>query len=106
MLTGGFVLLDMVTGLINAFKSKAYTSSVMREGLYHKCGSVLTIIFGILVDYAQMYIDIGVNIPMATTICAYICIMEIGSIIENVCQINPEIMPDKLKSYFKKLGSE
>ena len=106
MLTGGFVLLDLVTGLIKAFKNKEYTSSLMREGLYHKCGSVLTVIFGILVDYAQTFIDIGVSIPMATTICGYIILMEIGSIIENVCQINPEILPDKLKSYFKKLGSE
>lgn len=105
-LTGGFVLLDFITGLIKAFKNKEYTSSLMREGLYHKCGSVLTVIFGILVDYAQMYVDLGVNIPMANAICGYIILMEIGSIIENVCQINPDILPDKLKCYFKKLGSE
>lgn len=104
-LTGGFVLLDFITGIIKAFKNKEYTSSLMREGLYHKCGSVLTVIFGILVDYAQMYVDLGVNIPMANAICGYIILMEIGSIIENVCQINPEFLPDKLKSYFKKLGS-
>ena len=106
MLTGGFVLLDLVTGLIKAFKNHEYTSTLMREGLYHKCGSVLTVIFGILVDYAQTYVDIGVNIPMASAVCGYIILMEIGSIIENVCQINPEILPDKLKSYFKKLGSD
>ena len=105
-LTGGFILLDMITGLIKAFKGKEYTSSVMREGLFHKCGSILCIIFGMLVDYSQTYIDLGVTIPVATTICAYICLMEIGSIIENICSINPEILPDKLKCYFKKLSNE
>jgi phage-related holin len=104
LLTGGFMLLDMGTGLVKAFKQKDYTSSIMREGLFHKCGSILCIVFGMLVDYAQLYIDLGASIPVALSICGYICLMEIGSIIENICQINPEILPDKIKCYFKKLG--
>ena len=59
--------------------------------------------FGALVDYAQTHIDLGVTIPVAPAVCVYIALMEIGSIIENVCVINPEILPDKIKSYFKKL---
>ena len=94
----------MVTGVIKALKNKCFTSSIMREGLFHKCGSVLCVVFAVLVDYAQKFIDIGVEIPVALTVCGYIIIMEIGSIIENVCSINPEILPDKLKSYFTKLS--
>lgn len=104
IITGAFILLDLITGLIKAFKEKNYTSSIMREGLFHKCGSIICVIFGVLVDYAQGYVDIGINIPVALSICAYICLMEIGSIIENVTAINPSIMPNKLKSYFKKLS--
>lgn len=103
LITGGFILLDIVTGLVNAFKSRKYTSSVMREGLFHKCGSILCILFGVLVDYAQGFLDLGVNVPVAISICGYIVLMEVGSIIENVCSINPEIMPDRLKEYFQKL---
>ena len=103
VVTGCFILLDLITGLIKAFKEKSYTSSLMREGLYHKAGSLLTIGFGCLVDYAQTLVDIGVVIPVATSVCVYIILMEIGSIIENVAIINPQILPDKLKSYFKKL---
>lgn len=106
VVTGGFILMDMLTGLIKAFKEKSYTSSVMREGLFHKCGSVLCIVLGFLVDYAQSFIDLGVNLPVAITVCGYIILMEIGSIIENVCIINPEIAPDKLKSYFIKLSDK
>lgn len=106
LVTGAFILLDFITGLIKAFKEKNYCSSIMREGLFHKSGSVLVIVFGWLVDYAQAFIDLGVTIPVAFSMCAYVILMEIGSIIENVCIINPEIMPDKIKGYFAKLSGK
>lgn len=104
ILTATFILLDLLSGFVKAIKEKAYCSSIMREGLYHKVGSVLCVAFATLIDYAQTFLDIGVSVPMVISVCTYIVIMEIGSIIENVCAINPEIMPDKLKSYFKKLS--
>lgn len=104
VITCGFIGLDMATGLIKAFKEKAYTSTIMREGLFHKCGSILTIVFGLLVDYAQTFIDLGVTIPVAIAFCTYIILMECGSIIENVGRINPEIVPEKIKPYFSKLS--
>lgn len=103
IITGIFILLDIVTGVIKAFKEKNYTSTVMREGLYHKAGSILCLVFGGVVDYSQGYFDIGVNIPVVEAICVYIVMMEIGSIIENICTINPQIMPEKLQSFFSKL---
>ena len=103
VVTCGFILLDLITGLIKAFKQKSYTSTLMREGLYHKVGSLLTIGFGFLVDYAQTIVDLGVKIPVASSVCVYIILMEIGSIIENVAIINPQILPEKIKSYFSKL---
>ena len=105
-IVGIFILFDFITGLIKAFKNKEYTSTVMREGLYHKAGSVLVIGFGALVDYGQTFLDLGITIPVGLTLCAYIVLMEIGSIIENVCLINPKILPEKLKSYFKKLSNK
>lgn len=103
-ITAAFIVLDMVTGLVKAFKEKNYCSSVMREGLFHKCGSILCVVFATLIDYAQNFLDLGVAVPVTLGVCSYIVLMEIGSIIENVCAINPEIMPDKLKGYFKKLS--
>ncbi len=104
VVTMAFIMLDMITGLIKAFKEKNYTSSIMREGLFHKCGSIICIVLGALVDYAQRFIDLGVTVPVAISICIYISLMEIGSIIENVGKINPQIIPDKLKEYFQKLS--
>ena len=99
-----FIVLDMVTGIIKAFKEKAYTSTIMREGLFHKCGSILCVAFGALVDYTQTLVDRGVTVPVAVSVCVYIIIMEIGSIIENIGIINPDIVPDKLKAFFSKLA--
>ena len=99
-----FIMLDMATGLVKAFKEKAYTSSIMREGLYHKCGTALCVAFGALVDYTQTFVDIGVSIPVAVSICVYIILMEIGSIIENLCAITPDILPSKIRGFFSKLS--
>lgn len=106
IVTACFILLDFITGIIKAFASKSYNSSVMREGLFHKIGSILVILFGALVDYAQGFMDLGISVPVAGSVCVYICMMEIGSIIENLCIINPNFMPEKLKQYFSKLATK
>ena len=99
----GFTLIDFTSGMIWAIKNHAFKSSIMREGLYHKCGSAICIIFGALVDYAQKYIDLGVNIPLGGAICTYIILMECGSIIENIGKINPNIVPTSIKKHFAKI---
>ena len=104
-LTGAFILLDLLTGMIKAFKEQNYSSTIMREGLYHKIGSVLCVLFAVLVDYTQGYLDLGITIPLTVAVCGYIVVMEIGSIIENVCTINPEILPHEMKKYFSKLSA-
>ena len=106
VIAAAFIVLDMVTGLVKALKEKNYCSSVMREGLFHKFGSILCIVFAVLIDYAQGFIDLGVTIPVTLGVCTYIVLMEVGSIIENISAINPEIVPDKLKQYFAKLSSK
>jgi len=47
LVTAGFIALDMLTGIVKAFKEKNFTSSVMREGLFHKCGSIITVVFAV-----------------------------------------------------------
>ncbi len=78
----------------------------MREGLYHKIGLPLVILLGVLVDYAQGWLELGMSVPVAGAVCAYIVIMEIGSSLENICKINPDLMPDKLTALFGVKGSE
>ena len=92
--------LDFFTGLTKAFATNSFTSTKMRQGLFHKVSLILCMILGGLVDFAQVYLELGITIPVAEAICVYICLMEITSIIENICKINPEIVPDKLAALF------
>lgn len=98
-----FIVLDFVTGLIKALAKQEYSSGVMREGLFHKCGSILCVSLGALCEYAMKYIDLGIELPIAVAICGYIILMEVGSIIENIGIINPNIVPSELKKFFIKL---
>lgn len=103
VITFAFIVLDFTTGLVKAFKEKSFNSSIMREGLYHKSGEIILIILGLLGDYAQRYVDIGITVPITASICVYIILMEIGSIAENVGKINPKLIPEKIKPFFHKL---
>lgn len=95
-----FMVLDFFTGLTKAVATNSFSSTKMREGLFHKVALLLCMILGGLVDFAQKYLELGIALPVAEAICVYICLMEIASIIENVCKINPEIVPDKLAALF------
>ncbi|MCD8143488.1 MAG: phage holin family protein [Clostridiales bacterium] len=100
LITCAFIALDFITGLIQSFATQTFSSSIMRQGLFHKLGLLLCMALGVLVDYAQTWLDLGVNVPVAGAVCAYIVIMEIGSSLENICKINPDLMPDKLTALF------
>ncbi|MDD6986739.1 MAG: phage holin family protein [Butyricicoccus porcorum] len=95
-ITFAFIVLDFVTGLIKAVSSGKFKSSMMREGLFHKIGEILCIALGILIQYAEGYLDLGINLPVAGAICTYIVLMEIGSALENICAINPDLAASKL----------
>lgn len=101
-----FVALDMATGVIKAIKDKTFSSSVMREGLFHKAGSLLVLSLAVMCDYCQKYIDLGFHVPLTNAICTYIIIMEIGSTIENIGKINPNLIPETIRKYFFKLSKE
>ncbi|MCD8190540.1 MAG: phage holin family protein [Clostridiales bacterium] len=100
IITCAFIALDFITGLIQAAATGTFSSSIMRQGLFHKLGLLLCIALGVLVDYAQGFLELGVAVPVAGAVCAYIVIMEIGSSLENICKINPDLMPDKLTALF------
>ena len=106
IITFAFIVLDFASGMVKAFATNKFTSTKMREGLFHKIGLLLCIVLGYMIDYAQAYLDLGFTAPVAIAICVYITLMEIASIVENLCKINPEIMPDKLTEIFGGIKKE
>lgn len=100
VIVAAFIVLDFVTGMAKALATQTFSSTKMREGLWHKTSLVLVVVLGVLVDYAQGYLDLGITLPVAGAVCTYISLMEISSILENVCKIYPDLMPDKLHQLF------
>lgn len=96
-ITCAFIVLDFVTGLVKAVATDRFKSSLMRQGLFHKSGELLCVALGVLVQYAEQYLNLGVNLPVAAAICTYIVVMEIGSAIENIGAINPDLVPERLR---------
>lgn len=96
------IVFDILSGWVKGVSTHSFETRIMREGLWHKVGSVMAIMLFVGIDVFQIYIDlasaIGFNIKVTPPICIYIILMELMSIIENISVINPEIMPAKIIS--------
>lgn len=95
-----FNAIDIVTGLVKALKDKNLKSAKLRDGLFKKCGFLICYFVAWILD---MYgATIGFDIPVAILpfIVFYVCSTELVSILENVCKINPDIIPEKLFEMF------
>lgn len=101
----GFILFDIITGLIKAKHDKSYNSTIMREGGYHKSMEILAVAGSYGLEYALNYIDIGVQLPLAPCVVTYICVMELISIMENMCAVNPDLC-SLFKPYLAKLKDD
>lgn len=87
-----FILLDILFGLGNAIWQKKYSSEKMRQGIGHKCAELGFLLVGLVVDATIVGgFDLGFSAPVLITICAYICLMEIGSLLETFADMNPQL---------------
>jgi toxin secretion/phage lysis holin len=102
LITFYFIALDFFTGLLKAFATDSFSSKIMRRGLFHKLSLLCVLALCWLMEYAQRFVDLGIDfaVPVGTAACVYVILMEIGSILENLCEANPELMPDGLCKIF------
>jgi hypothetical protein len=64
----------------------------MREGIGHKCSELGVVVVGIILDaMITAGLDLGFEGPILTTISVYLCIMEVGSLMETFAEINPNL---------------
>lgn len=103
--TLGFILFDIITGIIKAVYKEGLNSTVLRQGLFHKLSEILAVGGAWLLEYAISYINLGISLPLINVVSVYICIMELISIIENICIINPQLYK-LFKPYLEKLKGE
>ena len=95
-----FVVMDIVTGIMQAIANKTLDSGKMRSGGWHKCGFIMVVILAALVEWAMQFIDLGFTLPLFVPACVFIILTEIVSIFENVCKLSPELANSKLAQLF------
>lgn len=87
-----FSLFDFVAGIICAFVRREFKSSAMREGIGHKAVIVLIIVLAALLEIASHFVEgIYVDIPLTVTVCVYVILMEVASVIETIKHTYPEL---------------
>lgn len=100
-ITGIFIVTDYLTGVVKAIEKNELSSEKMRTGLFHKFAYVIIIFIGYIIDYAQTLFNIGFEAPISESVCVFIILIELSSIIENCIAINPELQNTKIGNIFK-----
>lgn len=101
-----FIALDIVSGLVKAFATTGFDSSTMRQGAYHKIGEVLAVCLMAAADFYLPLVGVTVGVSFSAIGCAYFVAMEIGSVLENIGIINPELVGPLSKIFAKLKGGE
>jgi toxin secretion/phage lysis holin len=73
------MVIDIIVGILNAWKSKAIKSSKLRDGIVHKFDELIIIIVAL---FLQFTLGLPREIPVFSA--TYIIIMELISILENL----------------------
>ncbi len=95
-----FNALDLISGFITAVKNKCIQSSKLRDGLFKKVGFILCYFVAWLVDTQGTRIGFQIGTPILPIIILYTCTTELVSILENICKINKDLLPEKLMELF------
>lgn len=91
---GILIIMDIVCGTVAAMRNRELCSSIAREGMYNKIGEAMFLLIGIIANeiLAMPPFDgLGISPDIAYLVAAYIAWMELVSILENICKINPEL---------------
>lgn len=102
IITCCFIVFDIISGFVQAVANKEVNSTTMKQGLWHKCGFLLAICFGILCELAMLYADLGFTIPILNAVCMFINATELVSILENLAKLSPELANTKFMDIFRR----
>ena len=97
-----FIFTDYITGVVNAAMHSRLNSSKMREGLGHKFAYCVLIFVAYIIDAIQLNSSLNLPFEMFPIVSIGIIAIELTSIIENVCEINPELREAKFMDVFEK----
>lgn len=98
-------LADITFGIIRAMMTRTFSSQKMREGIGHKCVSFGLMFVADVIDGTVVGgLNIGIDSPVFVASCAYLCVMEIGSLMEQFIEICPELKDSPLFRLLSDVG--
>ena len=100
--------LDLVVGITGAVVTHTFNSEKMRAGLLHKFMELSALALALILDGALMGgLDLSVQ-PLLVSTCAYVGIMETGSVLELIKKYDPDAegLVGWLTSFVEQKGGE
>lgn len=85
--------LDVISGLVKAFKNHEVSSTRMREGLFGKCGMLIALFAIAVLQIATTdpNVHFPIEFPLFNTVAGLMCAYELVSIIENGCAVSKKV---------------
>ena len=115
------MVLDVVTGYIAATCMGTVDSKKMKKGIYSKLAELFAIVLAFFFEFSitifgPEMLGVSVRIPIGVSVCAYVFLMELVSIIENIGCMNTKIgaklvevmgiKPEKVNLEYKKVNED
>lgn len=88
-----FILIDVLSGIVKAVANNEFSSTNMRTGLMHKCGTLMVLLCAGLCDICKNLAgcELPYNVGIIDAFGVLIIAMELSSVLENAIAINPEL---------------
>lgn len=98
------VIIDYIVGTIGHTIREGFSSAMMREGLVHKFAYVVVLSVCLIIQALLNYYDLPYYYGDACFSLAFvwICVAEVGSILENVVLLNPDLADKSFLHIFDK----
>ncbi len=97
-----FMVFDIISGLAAAIINKEVSSSKMRVGLGHKMVLLLMIALALGIEVFSLHVSgLGFGGVTVAAVCAFIVVMEVASILENLRKAYPDIDGWKIMKIFE-----
>lgn len=91
--------IDYASGTAAAWKSGNWSSSVARQGLWHKCGMIFAVAVSAIadgvMDVVTTNLNIGISWPglVLPLVLTWYILTELGSVLENAAAMGADIPP-------------
>ena len=95
-----FNAIDLLSGIIGAYRRKDIQSSKLRDGLFKKVGFIFCYFMAWSIDTEGYQVGFTVGARILPVVLGYACLTETVSIIENIHIINPDLLPENLLKLF------